>query len=231
MRLLNTNRRLPGGWRYEQYDSAGKLLYRWDKDFDPWPMFLGKIYAFRKANKLVRQEQEFVEADVTEYLAREFGGDPKYFTTEPGQKKTSNTPRFQSRVAKLAARGKQLLSGAAILSDWLGEGAKPVAPELAQDRADRCTGRLTGNPCPYNDSGFKPVESIANLIHAWAEKKNEMALTVIGEENLHTCQVCFCDLKTKTHVPMKTILDRTPQAMLDKFDDVAPKNCWMRLRQ
>lgn len=232
MRLLNTNNRLPGGWRYEQFDAAGKSLYRWKNDFDPWPMFLAKIQNFRKVNKLVRQDINFVEADVQEYLAREFGGDPKYFAVDPAQKKTSFSSRFQSRnLARLAARGRQLASGASILADWLGSGLKPVAPELAQNRADICTGRISGVPCPHNNPGFKPVETIAQILRAWSEKKNEMSLTVEGEKELHTCDICFCDLKLKSHVPMATILGQLPKAMIEKFASEAPKQCWMRNQQ
>lgn len=231
MRLLNTNNRLPGGWRYKQLDASGKLLKEWKQDFDPWPMFLAKIQNFRTLNQLVRQDINFVEADVQEYLAREFGGDPKYFSVDPAQKKTSLTSRFQSRnLAKLAGRGSQLLAGARILSDWLGEGLKPVETALAQRRADVCSGRISGVPCPHNNPGFKPVETIAQIIRAWSEKKNEMTLTVQGEDKLHSCDVCYCHLPTKIFVPMETIVGQTPQAMFDKFASEAPEGCWMRNR-
>lgn len=232
MRLLNTNKRIPGGWRYEQFDAAGKLLKRWERDFDPWTMFLAKVQSFRTLNHLIRADIGFVEADVTEYLAREFGGDPKYFTSEPGQKKTSLTSRFQSRnfLARVADRSRQLISGASILSDWLGAGLKPVERALAQTRADICSGRINGVPCPHNNPGFQPVETIAQIIRGWSEQKNAMTLDVIGEDKLHTCGICWCHLPTKVFVPMETILDRTPQAMLDKFASEAPENCWMKTR-
>lgn len=221
MRLLNTNRRLPGGWRYEQLDASGKSLHKF-QSWDPWMMFLGQVQGFRKANKLIRSDIDDVEKDVTEYLAREFGGDPQYFTMNPAQKKTSLSSRFQSRGAALVARGRQLFNGANVLADWLGDGLKPVSPEEAQNRANICKG------CPRNNPGFKPVETIAAIIRAWSEKKNELRLEVIGEDKLHTCDLCWCDLKTKVHVPMPTIVDRTPQAMFEKFETDSPKNCWMR---
>lgn len=220
MRLLNTNNRLPGGWRYEQLDASGKSLHKF-QSWDPWMMFLGQVQTFRKGNKLTRQSIDEVESDVTEYLAREFGADPKYFTQNPAQKKTSFSSRFQSRGAALVAKGKQLLTGANVLADWLGDGLKPVSQEEAQNRANICKG------CPRNNPGFKPVETIAAIIHSWAEKKNEMKLTVIGEDKLHTCSICFCSLPTKIWVPMETIKEKTPQSMFDKFSSDAPKNCWM----
>lgn len=235
MKLINTNGRLPGGWRYEQLDANGKVIKRWERDFDPWPLFLSKVQNFRKLNKLVRQDINFVETDVTEFLAREFGGDPKYFTgAGAAQKKTSPSSPTHSPsqgLAKFVARSRQLVSGAAILVDWLGKGAKPIPQTAAQARADICTGRLNGNPCPNNNAGWKPVESIASIIRSWSSKKNELGLSVEGEEKLHSCDVCLCDLKLKVHVPMATIAEQTPDAMFEKFASVAPENCWMRNRQ
>jgi len=222
MRLLNTKGRLPGGWRYEQFDAAGKLLHKWKNDFDPFISFLNKVRSFRVANKLVRQDINFVEADVTEYLAREFGGDPKYFTREPAQKKTTFSSHFQSRSAKLVARGRQLLVGINIGADWLGDGLKPVEQTTAQDRCDVC------KSCPRNNPGFKPVETIADIIRLWSEKKNEMTLSVNDEDKLHTCDICWCHLPTKVWVPMETIVGQTPKSMFDKFAADAPEKCWMR---
>ena len=222
MRLLNTHNRLPGGWKYDQFDATGKLLKKF-QSFEPWMMFLQRIQSFRKLNHLVRQDINFVEADVTEFLARQFGGDPKYFTQDSAQKKTSSTNRYQSRsLAKLVDRGKQLLTGVEVLKDWLGDGLKPVAQSVAQGRADIC------RACPRNNPGFKPVETVAAIIRLWSEKKNEMTLSVTGEESLHTCAICWCDLKTKVHVPQETIFGQTPDAMFDKFETEAPQNCWMR---
>lgn len=242
MKLINTNGRLPGGWRYEQLDANGKLLKRWERDFDPWPMFLSKVQSFRKLNQLIRQDIHFVEADVTEFLAREFGGDPKYFTSGgAAQKKTSPSSPTHSPsqgLAKFVARSRSLVSGAAILVDWLGKGAKPIPKTAAQTRADICThqrklvdGNIVIVPCPHNNPGWKPVESIANIIRSWSSKKNELGLSVEGEEKLHSCDVCLCDLKLKVHVPMATIAEQTPDAMFEKFASVAPENCWMRLKQ
>lgn len=232
MRLLNTNNRVPGGWRYKQLDASGKLLFEWHRDFDPWVMFLAKVHDFREANHLLRPEIGLVEADVTEYLAREFGGDPKYFTSAPGQKKTSLTSRFQlQNLAKLADKSRNLINGAAIIADWLGDGLKPVAQELAQSRSDVCTGRVSGKRCPHNNPGFRPVEAIAEIIRSWSEKKNYMTMEVIGEDKLHTCAICQCHLPTKVHVLMETIMGRTPQAMFEKFSAEAPSNCWMRNRK
>lgn len=229
MRLLNPLGRLPGGWRYEQFDANSKLLHKWSGDFDPWEMFLAKVMNFRVANQLSRPNIDLVEQDVEEYLAREFGGDPRYFTSDPSQKKTSFRARFQSRsLAKLADISRKLLTGEEIIREWFGDGLKPVSQEVAQNRADICLGSNGGVPCPHNNPGWKPVEAIAEIIRSWSSKKNDMTLAVTGEDKLHSCDVCLCDLKTKVFVPMETISERTPQAMFDKFASEAPSNCWMR---
>lgn len=231
MRLLNTNNRVPGGWRYTQLDAKGQSLHKWEKDFDPWMLFLGKVQAFRKANQLVRQDIGFVESDVTEYLACELGGDPRYFTSKPAEKKTSRTLLSHSprpSLAHFAEVASELFSGSTILAHWFGNGLKPVANETAQARTSICLGANGGVPCPHNQPGLKLVGAAARRIQRMAEKKNEMKLTVAGEEQLQSCNVCLCDLKLKVFVPMQTILDQTPQAMLEKFAAESPPNCWMR---
>jgi hypothetical protein len=228
MRLLNTNSRIPGGWRYEQFDANGKSLHKWSNNFDPWVMFLGIVRNFRVANHLPRPGMDEVESDVTEYIAREFGGDPKYFTLDPGQKKTSFTSRFQSRSAKLAGTIKKLFTGEEVIREWIGDGLKPVSTFESQNRADVCLGTDNGVPCPHNQPGPALIEEAALWVKLISEKKNDMKLTVIGEEKLQSCNLCLCPLGTKVHVPTETILSKTPKSMIEKFASEAPQNCWMR---
>lgn len=229
MRLLNPLGRLPGGWRYEQFDATGHFLHKWSNDFSPFVMFLGKVMDFRVANHLDRATPDLVEQDVQEYLAREFGGDPRYFTGGEGQKKTSLLSRFQSRnLAGLAGTVRKLFTGEEILREWLGDGLKPVASIESQARADICLGANSGTPCPHNQPGSPLIEEAARWVQSMSEQKNDLKLTVNGEEKLESCRICLCDLKLKIHVPMATILSKTPQAMLDKFASEAPVNCWMR---
>jgi hypothetical protein len=117
---------------------------------------------------------------------------------------------------------QQLSDGSKTLYEWLGEGSHP--DPQAQDRADVCSGRITGNPCPYNYQGHWLIpETIANLIKQYAEAKNHLKLTVRGEETLGWCEVCSCKLSLKVHVPLKHIVNHCHPETLEKF----PAFCWM----
>jgi len=112
---------------------------------------------------------------------------------------------------------KHIPNGAAILVDWLGDGAFPVESEIAQRRADICLN------CPNNADGNPLVEAVANHIKTTVELKNGLKLRVNGEKSLKTCSVCECKLSLKIWTPLKHILKHTPQTELDKF----PAHCWI----
>jgi hypothetical protein len=84
----------------------------------------------------------------------------------------------------------------------------------------------SGERCPFNTSGFTPVERIAEVIKSQIEKKNELKLEVKGEENLHTCSICYCHLPTKIWTPIEHILSAMPAPMIEKFKRDQPK-CWI----
>jgi hypothetical protein len=127
------------------------------------------------------------------------------------------------RAARVAG---QLKSGAEILIGWLGRGLRPVASGESQYRADICTGRTSGRPCPFNRDGFKFIASAARIIHRQVEYKNHLRLRVEGEENLKTCAICLCHLPLKVHVPLQEILNHTDPEKLAEFSAKQPE-CWM----
>lgn len=107
MRLLNTKARLPGGWGYEERDEAGVLLHEWKGNYEPWVLFLGQVQNFRLLNKRPRHSIEDVEADVTEFLAKRFSGNPKYFIGQPGSKKNYAYHALPNRPKGCKACGKR----------------------------------------------------------------------------------------------------------------------------
>lgn len=113
---------------------------------------------------------------------------------------------------------------AGTMREWLGEGAQP--DPRAQDRADVCTGRLSGKPCPNNYLGRWLIpEAIAGTVKGIIEAKNHHKLSVEGESELGWCEVCNCKLSLKVHVPPQTILNHTPAETLEKFPDF----CWLKI--
>lgn len=107
------------------------------------------------------------------------------------------------------------------LTHWLVEGTEPVSAQLAEARARIC------RTCPLNmDEGlYEDVVGLAAaMVQVAFEIKHRRKLTVEGEEKLHICDACGCDLKLKVHAPASVLfVDGTP----GYFEKLAPM-CWIR---
>lgn len=223
------------------YPPAGFLYTEPSTGYRPNPMqsfnsVVADLVRHRKGNNLPRATFAEASEDIQNATCLRLGNDPNWCT---GQKKTSTSgslsasPLHQRNLvphAEEKSKSAKLSVGARILNDWLGDGLKPVTPELAQARADVCTGRISGHPCPYNQpsSGIigMVTSTVAGKIKEQMESKNAMSVTVAGEDKLKTCAICWCHLPLKVHTPMSTIVDRTPDAMFSEFQRKQPA-CWM----
>lgn len=229
MTLLSTKTVFPGGWRYKQFDKTGRLLKEF-KSMSPWSMFLQEITEFRKKNALPRATLDEVDADAQEYICALVGNDLRLCCCEEGSKKNFLS-RVRAGVGRAVGVARRLADGAAILSEWVGDGLAPVSKTEAQDRADVCTGRGGAARCPHNRADATLADftgPIAAIVHRQMNHKAGLQLFVDGEPELTTCGVCLCDLKLKVWCPSATILSRTPNAMWRKFAAESPPNCWMR---
>ena len=106
-----------------------------------------------------------------------------------------------------------------------GFGRNPPPQEVAQDRSDICTGRLSGVPCPNNHKGsFSLTAQASSIIHAQRQRKLELKLAVEGESSLGVCRTCGCYLPLKVWFDSQTILDYTTDFTIAKFPDF----CWIK---
>ena len=228
MPLKNTNILVPGGWIYEQRDNNGKVVKRF-KSMSPFKECCLEILKVRQANNFSRATLPQVMEDVDEAQCQRLGYDAAYVKKKPVTfvaTRLFSPLHLRERVQAAGNLIGGMANGARILSRWLGDGAKPVDPAVSQARADVCLHAEGGNPCPHNQPGFKPIERIAEVIREQSEEKTKLNLSVQGEENLHTCAVCWCSLPLKVHVPLDHILSGTPAPMLEKFKREQPK-CWI----
>lgn len=105
-------------------------------------------------------------------------------------------------------------------------GKEPPSQELRQSRADVCTGRLTGKPCPKNYLGAWRVTDIAaKIIKGQLERKRDLALKVEGEDKLGQCEACNCPLFLKVHYNFETIYGHTADSVFEKLHAANPE-CW-----
>lgn len=106
-----------------------------------------------------------------------------------------------------------------------GFGQAPPPQEIAQARADVCTGRLSGKPCAYNHKGgFNLTAQASAIIHAQRQRKLELKLSVEGEKSLGICRVCGCYLPLKVWFDDQTIVDYTTDETFNRFPDF----CWIK---
>mgnify|MGYP007027865203 CR=1 FL=1 len=116
---------------------------------------------------------------------------------------------------------KDYAAGARILSDWLGEGAVPVSPELAQRRADTCIA------CKFNTQPNwleKLSATVAGVVKEQVELRNQMSLHVQDEDKLMKCSACQCVLNLKVWVPLKNIMDTISESQYKRL----AKQCWIK---
>lgn len=119
---------------------------------------------------------------------------------------------------------KKLGRGSQIICDWVGNDGRTVPRETAQDRADVCTGRISGSPCPHNVQENLIIGLMGESVRHLLEVKNKASLRVQGEKKLRGCDVCGCHLRLKVHVPMEHLLKFTPKDEIESH----PEYCWMR---
>lgn len=145
---------------------------------------------------------------------------PQGGASKKGIRQTFATIKAASVGAAVAV--KKVVAGAGVLLDWLGEGAKPVAQELANKRAEICS------TCPQNVktdlTSFFTVPA-ANMIRQQIEIRGEMKLSTPFDAKLGICQACACPLTLKPHVQLSYILKKLSPEVRAKLDP----RCWMNL--
>lgn len=124
------------------------------------------------------------------------------------------------KLRESAAAVRKLVAGIGVLTDWLGDSADPVAPEVAETRAQTCAG------CPKNRPGglgdFFTTEA-SELIRKQLEAKADMNLSTKSDGSLGVCSACLCPLKLKVWTPMEHILKHTSDEVKRQLDE----RCWI----
>ena len=120
----------------------------------------------------------------------------------------------------VAEKFRRVGSGAMLLTDWLGSGAKPVEPELAEKRAGVCSS------CPKNSGGDWTkyfTQPVAERIKAMLQIKHDLELKTSLDEKLTVCSACDCPLPLKVWCPITTINQRLSSDDRARLDS----KCWV----
>lgn len=117
---------------------------------------------------------------------------------------------------------RYLANGAEAWIEFLGPEQEPVALEIATRRASVCA------KCPLNRPAKGWIDTIstaaAKATKEYFHIRDALELRVEGEEKLGICDACWCPLKLKIWMPIKHIIDHTPEEVLADLH----KDCWIR---
>lgn len=106
-------------------------------------------------------------------------------------------------------------NGLEILRDWVGGAGRVVDNDTAQKRADICI------DCPENKPSFL-TEAVANAIKSHLEFKADAGLHVVGESELHSCQICSCANRLSVWCPSEFLSKYQTPEEISKY----PAACW-----
>lgn len=120
---------------------------------------------------------------------------------------------------KLFNRFKADTKALAVLTSWLGEGAKVVDKPTAEARSQVCLS------CPMHTAAHALEESAANVVLGILRIKNQAELVLENEHRLAMCSVCGCVLRLKLWLPIDKIKLETS---VEEFNRLW-KNCWIKL--
>jgi len=231
---FNEHRIPPGGWRFRQPET------KWVTPTPIASTLSQTVELIRKmrlknpaivAKFKLATNPEAIKAEVIRYN-RKINGLPEESTPLPFSGPHS---RFANAGrAAVGARGvissmsglKRAAQGTAVVLEWLGSGANPVAQELAEKRAEICVA------CPKNEPGSwyteAPAELIKKAVESWKTltSRTDFEFTTNQGENLKSCGVCKCLLSLKVFCPMEHILKKTTAEVMAEL----PSHCWIAKR-
>lgn len=168
-------------------------------------------------------EYEVVANEVDEFnAARCISSNWLSFVIEAPQPSFRPPTQFKRLSAAVVGGSKRVVAGVKAVALWLGDGLKPVAQELAEQRAECCS------KCPKNgDPNF--IERLSAIgaeeIRTMMAIRNDLALKTSHDAKLHTCTVCSCHLSLKVFCP----LDHITATMSAEIRSALHPACWIKL--
>ncbi len=115
----------------------------------------------------------------------------------------------------------EIITGAAALTDWLGDGGHPVDPMVSEARAKCCENCIQNMPGRWWESA---KHEIAEWIRTELELKNKREIKTTIDDKLGMCRLCGCCIRLKVHTPKEHIAAHISKEVLDQ----TPSHCWMR---
>lgn len=230
MRLKNLNEQIPHGFRYivpaTNFDLQRAMPFRSFRDC------VNALLEHVRANRHVCSQSglptdfdglaKLVEDYSAKQLIRE--GYKNFVMDDSPQVDLvlpKTVPHQPNPRAGVAAGLSKTVAGVGLLVEWLGSGGKPVAKELAEQRASVCT------VCVHNvdPNWIQKLDAIgAEQVRKLIGMKNDMALTTSVDNRLNSCGRCDCSLTLKVHTPIEHVKKHTTPEVMESFPDW----CWVK---
>jgi hypothetical protein len=224
----------PLGWGTFRQPQAPGWMPVQQRSFD---VTVDSIIDLRRGNPSwgLPVDRPTVENELDEWKAKECvaNGWNNFVTEGPGPPVLNFRPPQPLLKAVVAAGNavKRPMLGVAAVRDWLGDGLKPVAPELSAKRAEVCV------ECPQNqDPNFiqKLIGAAAESVRSLIQIRDDIGAKTPFDDKLHSCQACDCALVLKVHCPIEHVRKGTaPEVMAKHRAIVTPsgKPCWVASEQ
>jgi len=229
MEELNEHTIPPGGWQFYQPETRWRAPTPIASTLNQTIMLIREM---RMKNPAITAKfklatnTEAIKMDVLKFNRKRLGL-PLEGTRLPFPVPPSNP---QPSVAGAAAgvsgleNLRRAAQGSAVVLDWLGAGATPVAQDLAEKRAFICV------KCPKNSPGSwyteGPAELIKKAVETWKRMtgRADFEFQTRQGDRLKSCDVCRCLMPLKVFVPLDHILDKTKPEVMAEF----PEHCWIK---
>lgn len=228
MRLKSTTEFPPGSFQYLQSQTG------WSAIPGSFDSVVRQVIGHRIGNKAISQQYNLstdytlVSAEVDEFnAARCVASGWNGFVIEAPAPSFRPPTVFKKLSQNVVGAGaKRIVAGVKAVALWLGDGLKPVAQDLAEQRAKTCAVRDNGLPCPMNgDPNF--IERLSAIgaaeVRVMLEIKNDLALKTPYDDKLQTCTGCGCTLKTKIWAPLEHIAATMSAEVRSGLDS----GCWV----
>lgn len=234
-RLKSRNHYIPGGFKFYIPETGWNSTP--DASFD---VIVNEIIAHRKGQPHLTQKNGWatdygqVSEELDAYCAAicksmgwnqfimEGGGD----SALPFSNSPPPPPTDPSRLTAAASSLKAIWQGVKTLNEWIDSGEPAVAPDLSAGRALVCS------TCPQNAQGG--LESwftipASEAIRRQLEKVQDRKLSTPHDDKLNVCNVCWCPMKLKVHVPIVSINLHISEATREKLKTVINPSggCWI----
>lgn len=225
-RLKSRSEYPPGGFQFLQPQTG------WQATPGSFLTVVQQVINHRRANPGITKQYNLstdiseVEIEVEEFnAARCIAHGWTTFVADAPAPPSFRIPHQPRRPLGAAVAGvSKAKAGVALMIDWLGQGLKPIEQNEAQARADICL------QCPENQDGgfFQKIDAVAaQQVKKLVEIKNDLKLSVKGEENLKSCLKCDCWNPLSVFAPMDMVLKHISPEVLK----TVPTKCWKVTKQ